>query len=455
MSPPRRLAPWNLHRALLLSVFLTPELSAWAQTDPANSSIAPRATTTRDEATSREAERRRSVGIVLDALRADPLVAPYPILVSWQDGKVSLTGKVGTKTVYDLAIRSVIDTGIPFRESLVIDTAETYRVAQAATMQGVGPGNFQGLGTSPLPYIYPPPLFGRVDDPFFGLEPPVVSFPAWWGWRPANPNETVARPSEAPVATQTPPASQSAPTANPSTDAPVLGRARIWMDAYGRVFLRGVVASEQIKDAIEQEAASVPGVADVINELTVENSSAIPEPPPPPQPNPPADAVKGGLKEPKALRPSAPPLSDQVAKALSRRPAKADQSVHVAISGDTVTLSGKVSSAYEAMLAFRAAQQTPGVNQVVDQLEFPLPDDDSTNPLIQKGRPEDVRPYLAEHIRKNLGDSAHLDRIELRGDVLEIHGSITHVEDRKRIAAILRSIPILRGFQIESSFQVH
>jgi len=120
--------------------------------------------------------------MVLEALRADPLVAPYPIVVSWQNGKVLLTGKVGTKAVYDLAIQSMIDTGIPFRESLVIDTAETYRVAQAATMRGLGPGTYQGRGVSPLPYIYPPPLFGRVDDPFFGLEPPVVSLPAWWGW---------------------------------------------------------------------------------------------------------------------------------------------------------------------------------------------------------------------------------------------------------------------------------
>ena len=29
-------------------------------------------------------------------------------------------------------------------------------------------------------YVYPPPLFGRLDDPFFGMVPPLVSFAPWW-----------------------------------------------------------------------------------------------------------------------------------------------------------------------------------------------------------------------------------------------------------------------------------
>ncbi len=28
-------------------------------------------------------------------------------------------------------------------------------------------------------YVYPPPLFGWLDDPFFGMQPPVVSFAPW------------------------------------------------------------------------------------------------------------------------------------------------------------------------------------------------------------------------------------------------------------------------------------
>jgi hypothetical protein len=107
------------------------------------------------------------------------------------------------------------------------------------------------------------------------------------------------------------------------------------------------------------------------------------------------------------------------------------------------------------MLAFRAAQRTPGVREVDDQLEFPLPDDDAPNPLLQRGRPEDVCAYLEEHVRRNLGDAADVERVVLRGDVLEVHGSVTRAEDRKRAAAILRSIPILRGFRIEPSFQTN
>ena len=53
--------------------------------------------------------------------------------------------------------------------------------------RGAGPGHAgpwpSPAGGSPAgsaPYfVYPPPLFGRVDDPFFGFEPPLVSFPPW------------------------------------------------------------------------------------------------------------------------------------------------------------------------------------------------------------------------------------------------------------------------------------
>ena len=50
-------------------------------------------------------------------------------------------------------------------------------------------------------------------------------------------------------------------------------------------------------------------------------------------------------------------------------------------------------SAFEAMIVYRAAQQTPGVREVVDRLEFDVPDEDHPNPLLQKGRPEDLEPY--------------------------------------------------------------
>jgi osmotically-inducible protein OsmY len=116
------------------------------------------------------------------------------------------------------------------------------------------------------------------------------------------------------------------------------------------------------------------------------------------------------------------------------------------------TLNGRVPSALEAMLAFRAAQQTPGVREVDDQLEFPVPAEGERNPLVDKARPEDLEPYLEAQVRRQLGDQAHLDRIKVTGDRLEIHGSVANIADRPRAEAILRSMPLLRGFQIQSEF---
>lgn len=258
-------------------------------------------------------------------------------------------------------------------------------------------------------------------------------------------------------------------------DRLVQGKAQISVDEFGRVLLRGVVASEEVKRAIEQEAASVPGVSAVINELSVEKGTAnpdepppLPQPvgrdlneppagpavPPPPQPQPPADA-KLGDRSKKPLRLDSSPLTARVVDAFAHQPNLAKALVKISTTEGTVTLSGKVASSYEAMLAFRAAEQTPGVREVVDQLEFPIPDEDAANPLVQKARPEDLVPYLGYHIRRNVGDVAHIDRIEVHGDMLGVHGTVAHADDRRRVAAILRSIPILRGFRIEPTLHVN
>ena len=112
------------------------------------------------------------------------------------------------------------------------------------------------------------------------------------------------------------------------------------------------------------------------------------------------------------------------------------------------SLSGKVPTVYEAMLAFRAVQQTPGVREVEDRLEFAVPDGTAPNPLVEKGRPEDVEPYLEAQIRRQVGDLAHVDRVRVQGDALEVRGTLGREEDRARVDAILRSMPILRGFRI-------
>src|SRR5262249_15132182 len=131
---------------------------------------------------------------VFQAIRANPITAPYPISTSWRDGRVVLSGVVGTKTIHDTAIRIAIDIGYPINDELKIDTSAAHRVAaynaSAATMMmgGAGPGAISpalggvatpGLGGNPY-YIYPPPLFGRLDDPFYGFEPPLLSYPPWW-----------------------------------------------------------------------------------------------------------------------------------------------------------------------------------------------------------------------------------------------------------------------------------
>src|SRR5439155_25895692 len=84
------------------------------------------------------------------------------------------------------------------------------------------------------------------------------------------------------------------------------------------------------------------------------------------------------------------PLSRRVTEALARRPALASSPIKVAASDGVVTLSGRVPTAYEAMLAFRAAEQTPGVRQLIDRLEFALADAEGPNPLRDKARSEDL-----------------------------------------------------------------
>jgi len=112
--------------------------------------------------------------VMARALRSNPLTAPYAIGVAWQDGKLVLAGRVGTKQVHDAAVQMAIAFGLRFRDDLVIDTAETMRVAMSATpsMTGYGalappvglelPDSLPPLGLAPLP----------ADDFSSGAAPP-------------------------------------------------------------------------------------------------------------------------------------------------------------------------------------------------------------------------------------------------------------------------------------------
>jgi hypothetical protein len=148
----------------------------------------------------------------------------------------------------------------------------------------------------------------------------------------------------------------------------------------------------------------------------------------------------------------AQPLTRQVVRALEQRHEAALLPVKVRSSDGVITLSGQVPSAYEAMLVYRAAQQTPGVREIVDRLQFAVPDEDHPNPLLNKGRPEDVEPYLSAQIRRHVGDLAHIDRVEARGNSVDVKGTLQNAKDHERLLAILRSIPVLRGFHLEPRF---
>ena len=66
------------------------------------------------------------------------MTAPYPITTSWRKGAVVLSGRVGTKQVHDVAVRLAIDTGVPFRDDLVIDTGAANVAAQNAATAAAG-----------------------------------------------------------------------------------------------------------------------------------------------------------------------------------------------------------------------------------------------------------------------------------------------------------------------------
>ena len=489
---------------------------------------------------------------VQNALRANPLTAPYPIAATWRNGAVVLSGRVGTKPVHDAAVHLAIALGFPFRDNLVIDTAETFRVATSATPATSG---YAALtpNLSATYYVYPEPLFGRLDDPFFGMVPPLVSFAPWTrrgmegrmadpngfgqpaagpvpafdrsvpsaanpAMAPSNPASAAPHPSRLPVAG--PSASTNIPAGNPanprnapepewdpSNPPPVKGDVEITVDSSGQVFLRGVVASEEAAREIEETARSVPGVTRVVSQLTVKprpaDMAGRDEPPPLPQPalpepadNPlqvrPRRVDQPDADEPPPLpRPDAAPipaparpqpapemipeppqpgvvpahpaaahnggvgaldsqrLTHRVVDSLRKRPVVSRLAIQVRSTADTVTLSGQVPTAYEDMIAYRSAQQTPGVRDVVDRLSFLVPDEDHPNPLVQKGRPEDLEPYLNAQMTRHLGDLAHIDVVKAHGNQLEIRGTLLNATDRERVLAILRSIPVLHGFKLE------
>lgn len=377
---------------------------------------------------------------IIQALLANPLTGPYRFTVRTDGSQYVLAGRVGSKLVHDAAIRTIIALGYPVRDDLTIDTREAFR----AGMQ-------TGPSYASTPYLYPPPLFGRLDNPFYGFEPPLVSYPPFAG-------VVAAREPIKLGALATGDQAQGMPPDTVQMD----------LDPLGVATLRGRVPTLADRVAIGQKVAKVPGITQVVNLLDISGPTPSPTdrdvPPPPPTParlpipRPPAAArpdgpADGPRVEHAAVEADRDPLARRVVAVIARRPALTDVAKVRASSRDgVVTLTGQAPSAYEAMLAFRAAQQTPGVRDVIDKIEYPLPDVDRPNPLRTKGRPEDAEPYLLSQIRRQIGDLAHVDQVRLRGDTLEVSGTVSQADDTPRVEATLRSIPLLRGFRLEARF---
>jgi BON domain len=393
---------------------------------------------------------------LLQALHADPLTAPFRVRLDVVDGHYVLSGRVGSTRAHDAVIRAALAQGLVARDELVIDTTEAYRAAAEGRWNG-----------SPVPssppqplYVYPPPLMGRLDDPFYGFEPPLISYPPWWRAVAARAPLDLALLSAAGDPTTTAPMATVVPP----------GTVELTLDTAGVATLRGVVPSLAQRIEIGQKVMKTPGITQVINLLEVDpkappladtppppphpagRAGEVSKPPPPPTPEPPPARAD---QRPIALGPSpldGDDLSRRVSQALGRRPALASLPLHVATRDGVVTLNGRVPSAYEAMLAYRAAEQTPGVREVNDRLAFDPPDLDRPNPLRDKARPEDLEPYLLAQVRRQVAQLAHVDRLRVQGDTLEIRGTVARADDVPRVEAAVRSIPILRGFRIESRF---
>ncbi len=371
---------------------------------------------------------------------------------------------------------------------------------------------FPGAGSyGGAPSLIAPPIFGRYDDPFYGFDPPAVVYPPWWGalnaqraqsnaaFNAAGPGNNgaaggatgmVNNPGSGMMQGQggvaTPTATGDARNvvgqnnASNSSDSDIGpipdGTIDMEVDGAGVATLRGGVPSLAEKIALGQRVAQTSGVSQVVNLLTIKPSlskqvaSAETTPPPPipvesgsatAMPNAPAATQppinRGVVSAPTspAVAPSTDAaLTDRASRALADRAALVGSPVRVKVRDGVAQLSGKLPSVFEAMMAYRSVQQTPGIRSIEDRLEFTVPDGSNSNPLIDKGRPDDVEPYLVAQIRRQVGDIAHVDRVRIQADSLDLRGTLARAEDRDRFDAILRSMAILRGFQLHTDMPV-
>jgi osmotically-inducible protein OsmY len=450
----------------------------------ANPSPTNRATTA--PATASRQAQASPVASLQSTLQSNPVTAPYRIGVTTRNGRALLTGRVGSKAVYDAAIRAAINSGLAFTDQLIIDTSiqramaraqgaliDAYVVPPGFAAFGYGGGFGGNFGGGYGGLAYPSPLLGPYDAPQI-WEPPAISYPPYW------PELSASRLGEQQI-----PATGGNPT--PQAGSAVTNTVEATIDPFGVATLRGVVSTMAEKVGVGQKLAQTQGVTEVINLLTVdpsvpgaataatETADAPPPPPipiqpPTPTPNPapaqpttpaPNPAPAQQRPEPEfvpdeAVKPAATAgsVEERLKASLARRPALEGLSVRASVEDGVATLRGQVPTAYEAMLVHRTAQLQPGVRSVDDQLRFQVPDAEHPNPLREKGRPEDVEPYLQAQVQRQLGDLAKLDRTRLSGEELDLNIQVSQADDAQRVEAILRSMPLLRGFRVQSKIIV-
>jgi len=250
----------------------------------------------------------RPEALVLQALRANPVTARIGSRPPGnQPGRP--VGDSRHAQIHDTAVRIAIASGYSVRDDLRIDTAETYRVAAAAAAAAGQPAYPpQGLGSY---YVYPPPLFGRLDNPFFGFEPPLVELSPLVargdGPRPDHPAQRRGPRDRRPLVRRGP-----TPTRRGSPGQLAAGRLhRDDARSPGRGGPAGMVPSLADRVTIGQRIAQLPGVSQVTNLLEV-GRPVSETPPPPPQPDP-----------PRAAAPPAAPNPARGADARAPRPAVA------------------------------------------------------------------------------------------------------------------------------------
>ena len=86
------------------------------------------------------------------------------------------------------------------------------------------------------------------------------------------------------------------------------------------------------------------------------------------------------------------------------------------------------------------------MGRVIDVMRFTPPQAGRVNPLIERGEADEVADYLEAQIARQCGSGLSDARVEVAGSTLRVAGQVGTEAERQRVEAILRSMPILRGF---------